>query len=118
MYLGYTYTPTAPDIPRDYAQYQLAGFLAVFLSNLFSALIFATRRDIVWCIAAVWICVSLWSERPKPAPVYVSSLPLSSYPYILIFIDILISIHCLCFACVVWCGRLRRWSSRRSTHWC
>ncbi|KAF4579510.1 hypothetical protein EYR36_001324 [Pleurotus pulmonarius] len=74
VYLGYTYTPTAPDIPRDYAQYQLAGFLAVFLTNLFSALIIAARRDIVWCIAAVWICVSLWSERPKPAAVYVTAL--------------------------------------------
>ncbi|KAF7439997.1 hypothetical protein PC9H_000337 [Pleurotus ostreatus] len=74
VYLGYTYTPTAPGIPADYAQYQLPGFLAVALTNLFSSVVIATRRDIVWCIAAVWICVSLWSERPKGAAVYITAL--------------------------------------------
>ena len=34
-------------------------------------LVIVIRRDIVWCVAATWICASIWSLKPKPYPVFV-----------------------------------------------
>ncbi|KAJ8520876.1 hypothetical protein ONZ45_g2390 [Pleurotus djamor] len=72
--LGLIQTPTSPGIPRDYDRYAFEGFLAVFFTNLVSIIVIAVRRDIVWCIAAVWICISVWSERPKASSVYITVL--------------------------------------------
>lgn len=46
-------------------------FGVVFGTNLVGLLVVLFRRDIVWTIAATWICISLWSLEPKPAPVKV-----------------------------------------------
>ena len=37
-------------------------------------LIVVIREDVVWCISASWICASIWSLKPKPFPVFVSTL--------------------------------------------
>ena len=41
-------------------------------TNLLGLAVVIVRGDIVWCVAATWIAVSIWSAKPKPAPVYVS----------------------------------------------
>jgi hypothetical protein len=41
-------------------------------TNLLGLAVAIIRGDIVWCVAATWIAVSIWSARPKPAPVNVS----------------------------------------------
>lgn len=46
-------------------------FGVVLGTNLVSLLVIVLRRDIVWAVAATWICVSIWSERPKPSPIFV-----------------------------------------------
>lgn len=43
--------------------------------NLLALAIVSLRRDLVWCVAASWICASLWSQKPKPFPVFVRDLP-------------------------------------------
>lgn len=53
------------------------GFGVMLGVNLLGLLVIILRRDLVWCIGAVWVCVSVWSSRPKAAPVVVS---LSSNP--------------------------------------
>ena len=50
----------------------MAGFAVVLGTNLLGLLVIILRRDIVWCVAATWIAVSIWAAQPKPAPVYVS----------------------------------------------
>ncbi|KAL0946193.1 hypothetical protein HGRIS_012454 [Hohenbuehelia grisea] len=72
--LGLTYTPTAPGIPIDYDKYPWSGFGVVFGSNLLGLAVIMLRRDFIWCVAATWVCVSIWSARPKPAPVYITVL--------------------------------------------
>jgi len=46
----------------------------VFGTNIVSLLVIVLRRDIVWCVAATWINVSLWALRPKPQAVYITAL--------------------------------------------
>jgi hypothetical protein len=70
--LGLTHTPTYDGTPMDYDAYPWSGFGVVFGTNLVSLLVISLRRDIVWCVAATWICISIWTLRPKPQPVYVS----------------------------------------------
>jgi len=43
-------------------------------TNLIALLVIIFRRDIVWCVAATWLCISLWLETPKPLPVYVPTI--------------------------------------------
>ncbi|KAJ6496807.1 hypothetical protein DFH09DRAFT_1376373 [Mycena vulgaris] len=72
--LGLTYTPTYDGMPYDYNSRPWPGFGVVFGTNLVSLLVVALRRDIVWCVAATWICISIWSLRPKPQAVYITAL--------------------------------------------
>ncbi|KAF6751667.1 hypothetical protein DFP72DRAFT_968340 [Ephemerocybe angulata] len=72
--LGLTYVPKPGEgPPRDYSKWHAwTGFGVVFGTNLVGMLVILLRRDIVWAAAATWICVSIWSLRPKPAPVYIT----------------------------------------------
>ncbi|KAJ6485913.1 hypothetical protein C8R45DRAFT_998377 [Mycena sanguinolenta] len=74
VYLGLTYTPVYDGTPIDYEKYAWPGFGVVFGTNLVSLLVVVLRRDIVWCVAATWICVSIWTLRPKPQAVYITAL--------------------------------------------
>lgn len=47
------------------------GFAVVTAVNLVSLVVILLRRDIIWAIAATWICISIWAASPKPAPVFV-----------------------------------------------
>jgi hypothetical protein len=47
--------------------------------NFLGLLVIIIRRDVVWAVAATWICVSVFTARPKPAPVYVRSV---HFPYL------------------------------------
>lgn len=73
MELGLYTVPNYDGIPIDYNAYQWPGFGVVFGTNIVSLLVVALRRDIVWCVAATWICISIWTLRPKPQLVYVGS---------------------------------------------
>jgi hypothetical protein len=66
---------------EDYNSYLWSGFGVVFGTNFVGALVVMMHKDIVWCVAATWICVSIWLERPKPVPIYVRtfSVEMSSY---------------------------------------
>ncbi|KAF7356843.1 hypothetical protein MVEN_01019900 [Mycena venus] len=74
VYLGLTYTPVYDGTPVDYDKYGWQGFGVVFGTNIVSLLVIVLRRDIVWCVAATWICVSIWALRPKPQAVYITAL--------------------------------------------
>jgi len=65
--LGYTWEPGKPN---QYANHQWAGFGVVLLVNLIGLAVIVVRRDIVWCIAAVWIDIAIWSAKPKPSTVF------------------------------------------------
>ncbi|KAI0371260.1 hypothetical protein BV20DRAFT_965436, partial [Pilatotrama ljubarskyi] len=85
--LGLTWSPGEP---QHYARGQWPGFAVVAGVNIIGTflcpsnhrrrmiypcaglLVIILRRDIVWCVAATWICASIWSEKPKPFPVFVS----------------------------------------------
>lgn len=73
MAIGLTYTPVGPgEPPRSYGSWHaLAGFGVLLGTNLASLLVIVTRGDLVWCAAATWVTVSVWTAQPKPAPVYV-----------------------------------------------
>ncbi|KAK0484705.1 hypothetical protein IW261DRAFT_1458247 [Armillaria novae-zelandiae] len=77
--LGLVQTPTAPGPPIDPNAYQWPGFGVVFGTNILGLLVVVFRRDIVWCVAATWICVSIWSLRPKPAPVYITAILFTAF---------------------------------------
>ena len=50
----------------------MTGFGVVLGTNLLGLIVVIIRGDIVWCVAATWVAVSIWTATPKPAPVYVS----------------------------------------------
>ncbi|KAJ7035669.1 hypothetical protein C8F04DRAFT_514803 [Mycena alexandri] len=72
--LGLTTPPLYDGTPADYNRHMWSGFGVVFGTNLVSLIVIVLRRDIVWCAAATWICVSIWALRPKPQPVYITVL--------------------------------------------
>jgi len=73
--LGLNYTPTPNGPPPEYGQWHAwAGFGAVCAANVLGAVVVLVRRDVVWAAAATWVCVSIWSERPKPNPVYITAI--------------------------------------------
>ncbi|KAF8955761.1 hypothetical protein BDZ97DRAFT_1855874 [Flammula alnicola] len=74
--LHLTYEPTPPrGPPQDYSSWHaLAAFGVLLGTNLAGLIVVIVRRDIVWCVAATWIAVSLWTAVPKPAPVYITSI--------------------------------------------
>ena len=65
------YRTTFDGLPVNYNDYAWSGFAVVFGTNLLGLFVIIIRRDIVWCVAATWLAVSVWSKRPKPGPVYV-----------------------------------------------
>ncbi|KAF7308674.1 hypothetical protein HMN09_00716900 [Mycena chlorophos] len=72
--LGLTYTPMYDGTPIDYNAHGWPGFGVVFGTQLVSLLVIIFRRDIVWCVAATWICISLFSLRPKAQSVYITAI--------------------------------------------
>ncbi|TFY76236.1 hypothetical protein EWM64_g7773 [Hericium alpestre] len=69
--LGLAWDPAHED---HYAEHQWAGFGVVLGVNILGLLVVILRRDITWCVGATWICVSQWALRPKPAPVYITTI--------------------------------------------
>ncbi|KAH0839375.1 hypothetical protein J3R83DRAFT_69 [Lanmaoa asiatica] len=67
--LGLSY---APEHPEDYIQHPWPGFAVVMSVNLLSLVVILFRRDVIWAIAATWICISIWTASPKPPPVLIS----------------------------------------------
>ncbi|THV05795.1 hypothetical protein K435DRAFT_744734 [Dendrothele bispora CBS 962.96] len=59
--------------PTHYAN-PWPGFGIVLGTNVIGLLVIIFRRDIVWCVAATWICISIWSLKPKPAPVFITAI--------------------------------------------
>ena len=72
LHMNYIPTPTGP--PPNYSAWHAgAGAGVVAGADVLALLVVILRMDIVWCIAAVWINVSLWSSRVQlPAAVNVS----------------------------------------------
>ena len=70
--LGLTFYPS-PDGPQHYSSWHaMTGFGVVLGTNLLGLAVVILRGDIVWCVAATWVAVSIWTASPKPAPVNVS----------------------------------------------
>ncbi|KAH9947791.1 hypothetical protein B0H21DRAFT_311090 [Amylocystis lapponica] len=67
--LGFTWSPGEQ---QHYARHQWAGFGIMLGVNLLGLAVVALRRDIVWCVAASWMCASVWSRSPKPFPVFLT----------------------------------------------
>ncbi|KAG1837346.1 hypothetical protein C8R48DRAFT_743561 [Suillus tomentosus] len=67
--LGLYYSPSNPE---HYGRFAWPGFGVTCGANLIGLFVILMRRDIVWAVAATWICVSIWTARPKPAPVYIT----------------------------------------------
>ncbi|KAF9224660.1 hypothetical protein BS17DRAFT_780256 [Gyrodon lividus] len=67
--LGLAYSP---DHPEEYDRHPWSGFAVVLMVNLLGLAVILIRRDIIWALAATWICVSIWSSQPKPAPVFIT----------------------------------------------
>ncbi|KAF8634370.1 hypothetical protein AX15_000941 [Amanita polypyramis BW_CC] len=66
------------DITRDPAAtgpwHAWTAFGIVLGTNFFALLVIVTQHDLVWCIAATWVCVSIWSQQPKPTSVYATTV--------------------------------------------
>ncbi|OAX38340.1 hypothetical protein K503DRAFT_166279 [Rhizopogon vinicolor AM-OR11-026] len=67
--LGLFYSPGHPE---HYTNFAWPGFGVAFGANILGLVVILMRCDIVWAVAATWICTSIWSARPKPAPVYIT----------------------------------------------
>ena len=67
--MGLTWKPSEPE---HYTDHQWIGFAVMFAANLIGLIVIVTRSDIVWCVAAVWIDIAIWSANPKPRPILVS----------------------------------------------
>jgi len=70
--LGLTWKPSEPE---HYTDHQWIGFAVVLAANLIGLIVVMVRADIVWCVAAVWIDIAIWSASPKPRPILVSIHP-------------------------------------------
>ncbi|KZP30798.1 hypothetical protein FIBSPDRAFT_777025 [Athelia psychrophila] len=70
--LGLSYDPAHAG--TQYDGHAMAGFDVVLGTNLLGLLVIVLRRDIVWAVAATWISISVFSARPKPAPVYITEI--------------------------------------------
>jgi hypothetical protein len=69
--LGLTYKPSNFGPPTGSTKDIWPGFGVVLGTNLLGLFVVMFRRDIVWCVAATWICVSIWTQRPKAVPINV-----------------------------------------------
>ncbi|KAF5348795.1 hypothetical protein D9756_009786 [Leucocoprinus leucothites] len=71
--LGFVHNPYIPGSDISYSGWHIWPVFGVVLgTNLVGLIVVILRRDIVWTVAATWICVSIWTLRPKPAPVYIT----------------------------------------------
>ena len=81
--LGYTWEPGKPN---QYTDHQWAGFGVLLFVNLIGLVVILVRKDIVWCIAAVWIDIAIWSAKPKPSTVFFVAIAFTAiHPIALIF---------------------------------
>ena len=81
--LGYTWEPGKPN---QYTSHQWAGFGVLLLVNLIGLIVIVIRKDVVWCIAAVWIDIAIWSAKPKPSVVFIVAIAFTIiHPVALIF---------------------------------
>jgi len=64
--LGLTWKPSEPE---HYTDHQWIGFAVMLAANLIGLIVIVARSDIVWCVAAVWIDIAIWSTSPKPRPI-------------------------------------------------
>jgi hypothetical protein len=72
--LGLTFYPS-PDGPQHYSSwYAMTAFAVILGTNLLGLAVVIIRGDIVWCVAATWVAVSIWTAPPKPAPVNVTAI--------------------------------------------
>lgn len=70
---GKTWDPKhAGDI--DFASYQWQGLAVVLITNLVGWIIIVLRRDVAWCLGAIWINVCILTERPKSSPVEAAAI--------------------------------------------
>ena len=54
--------------------------------NLIGLVVIVVRKDIVWCIAAVWIDIAIWSAKPKPSTVFFVAIAFTAiHPIALVF---------------------------------
>jgi len=60
--------------PTQYDEHAWPGFGVALGINLLGLLVIIMRRDIVWAVAATWICISVFTARPKPSSVYVTEI--------------------------------------------
>jgi len=70
--LGLSYNPAHGG--TQYNEHSWPGFGVVLGVNLVGLIVVIIRRDIVWAVAATWICISVFTARPKPAPVYITEI--------------------------------------------
>lgn len=75
-----------PDHPEQYGRNTWPGFAVMLSVNLLGLMVIILHRDITWAIAATWICVSEWSVRPKPPPVFVREFRRSISAGVLIYL--------------------------------
>ncbi|GJE93391.1 hypothetical protein PsYK624_095500 [Phanerochaete sordida] len=69
--LGMTWSPGEP---QHYGKHQWTGLGVMLGVNVISLIIVVLRRDIVWCVAACWIDASIWIFKPKPFPVFITTV--------------------------------------------
>ncbi|KIY49769.1 hypothetical protein FISHEDRAFT_40483 [Fistulina hepatica ATCC 64428] len=58
----------------DSDKYAWPGFGVIITVNVLALAVVILRRDIVWCVASTWLNISMWTRRPKPAAVNVTSI--------------------------------------------
>ena len=81
--LGYTWEPGKPN---QYANHQWVGFGVLLLVNFIGLVVIVVRKDIVWCVAAVWIDIAIWSAKPKPSAVFITAIAFTAiHPVALVF---------------------------------
>lgn len=68
--LGLTFPPGLDDS----SWHAMPGFGVLLGTNLLGLVVVIIRGDIVWCVAATWIAVSIWTAKPKPPSVYITAI--------------------------------------------
>lgn len=79
--------------PTHYSDYTWPGFGVALAINVIGLIVVVTRRDITWAVASTWICVAVFTARPKPVPVNVRSPSLSSLLPVPSFADVFVFVR-------------------------
>lgn len=69
--LHLTYPPSQPNEAMRHA---LPSAIVMLSTNIVSLLVIVARQDLVWCIGAVWVTVSIWVGRWRAVGVWVPAL--------------------------------------------